>query len=352
MVQVLDSGGSTSGKRDHGPTRAWWFGTLLIAALAALPSVGIARTSLSPTSNESALSAVIDLVDDGKFRAAEAAIAAALRGESLDGDSLDALQFERERMRRILIDFPLSEEKVLERVRKRIPDLKADEFTRWKQADLIEHRIIDGQTWYFNRAVPNLFRLSDQAAARRADPKPFSEGPMESANDHHAAIRAQAQASAQSSVLPRQVRVTQKLDVPADTVPAGEMVRAWIPYPRAIAGQQEDIRLLDSTPGDPIIAPEPVAQRTVHLEQPARAGEPTSFSVSYELTLYAQYHSIDPDQVREAPATTELATSLGERPPHVVFTPALRDFSRKVVGDETNPYRIAQKLFAAVDEIP
>jgi transglutaminase-like putative cysteine protease len=30
----------------------------------------------------------------------------------------------------------------------------------------------------------------------------------------------------------------------------------------------------------------------------------------------------------------------------------LRAFSRKVVGNETHPYRIAQKLFAAVDQIP
>ena len=30
----------------------------------------------------------------------------------------------------------------------------------------------------------------------------------------------------------------------------------------------------------------------------------------------------------------------------------MRKFSRDVVGDETNPYRIAQKLFAAVDRIP
>jgi len=30
----------------------------------------------------------------------------------------------------------------------------------------------------------------------------------------------------------------------------------------------------------------------------------------------------------------------------------MRSYSKKVVGDETNPYRIVQKLFAAVDTIP
>src|SRR5690606_14857583 len=41
-----------------------------------------------------------------------------------------------------------------------------------------------------------------------------------------------------------------------------------------------------------------------------------------------------------------------ERAPHVRFTDAMRLFSAQVVGDETNPYRIARKLFDAVDRIP
>ena len=52
------------------------------------------------------------------------------------------------------------------------------------------------------------------------------------------------------------------------------------------------------------------------------------------------------------PRSPELAPHLAERAPHIVFTPAIRKFSREIVGAETNPYRIAQKLFAAVDRIP
>lgn len=329
--------------------RSWsrpWLVVLMWVLSSAAPAQSPGNDQL-PTS-----AAVIVMVDDGEFGAAEQAIATALDDASLDADARQALVFERERMRRILIDFPLDEHQARERLRKQIPDLRDGEFARWKQAGLIEHRVIDGRTLYFNRAIPNLFRLSAEAAARRADPKPFSQGPMESANAHHAAVRAQALASGGSSVLPRRVRVTQSLKVDADAVPAGETVRAWIPFPRAIPGQQEDIRLLASDPEQATVAPESAAQRTVYLEKPAQAGEPTAFSVSYELTLYAQYHAIDPDQVQPAPATAELASQLGELPPHIVFTPALREFSRKVVGDETNPYRIAQKLYAAVDEIP
>jgi transglutaminase-like putative cysteine protease len=43
---------------------------------------------------------------------------------------------------------------------------------------------------------------------------------------------------------------------------------------------------------------------------------------------------------------------VAERAPHVVFNDAMRLKSAQVLGGETNPYRIAQKLFAAVDALP
>jgi transglutaminase-like putative cysteine protease len=135
-------------------------------------------------------------------------------------------------------------------------------------------------------------------------------------------------------------------------VPAGETVRAWLPYPRAIPGQQDDIELQATVPAAHQLAPEAALQRTVYMETPAVAGEPTKFSVSYELTIHAQYVDIDPDSVVPAEITPELAPFVAERPPHVVFSDAMRLKSAQVVGDETNPYRIAQKLFAAVDSIP
>ena len=51
-----------------------------------------------------------------------------------------------------------------------------------------------------------------------------------------------------TSVAPRRVRVTQSITVKPDAVPAGETVRAWMPYPARDPGQQENIRFIASTP--------------------------------------------------------------------------------------------------------
>ncbi len=296
---------------------------------------------------------MITLIDTGRFESAEAQIAGTLVKPGLSPDERRALEFQRERMRRIRLDFSLSEDDAKARLREQVPDLKSEEFAAWDKAGLLEHQVIDGRRCYFNRAPSNLFRLSPQALARRSKPGPaWTDGPLEKLHPHHAEVRNAALASGRASVAPRRVRVTQSLTVNADAAPAGSTLHAWIPYPRALPGQQEDIRFIESTPARREIAPESALQRTVYLERAAEAGKPIAFSITYELTVYGQYHRVDPAKVVPAKATPALAGHAGERPPHIVFTDAIRGFSREVVGDEKNPYRIARKLFAAVDRIP
>jgi len=295
---------------------------------------------------------VVELVDAGRFGEAGRLIDEALPLVPPQSGTHRALEFQRERMRRILLDFRLDAAQVKAAVRKQIPNLRDDEFERWRRAGLFESRVIDGEIRYFGRAPHNLLRLSEEARARRADPKPFNDSPLEQQQPHHAEVREQAIAQSSRSVAPRRVRVTQSLTVDADAVPAGETIRAWLPYPRAIAGQQEGLQLLGTEPGRHVLAPESAMQRTAYFEQPARAGQPTRFSVSYELTVFGQYVAVDPDEVVPVEPTPDLAPFLAERAPHVVFTDAMRLFSAQVVGDERNPYRIARKLFDAVDRIP
>jgi transglutaminase-like putative cysteine protease len=296
---------------------------------------------------------VIAFVDAGKFAQAESEIARAeaaeVCGAAAQRAACGAYRFERERMRRIRLDFTLTRAEVEAQLRAEIPDCTDADFARWDVPKKLESLDIDGERRWFARAVPNLFRVdADASARRRADAKRGVDGPMETLNAHHREIVA----AGRDAGVSRRVRVTQKLIVDADAVPAGERVRAWIPYPRAIDGQQERIVFLGSTPSAHSIAPESTLQRTVYLEQPAQSGVPTEFSISYELTVRGRHLPTVPGNAVPAAASSTLAPFLAERPPHLVFTPALRAYSKRVVGDATDPREIAQKLFAAVDTIP
>ena len=321
---------------------------MLSAVFAMVAIVSTAASSASGT-RETLLPTVQASVDAGRFVQAESTIAAALADLPARSSAAIALRDERERMRRILLDFSLDRDQAMARVRRQVPDLRKEEFDAWDAAGLLEKREIDGRVRYFNRAPSNLFRLSAEALARRDPPTPLADGPMERANAHHREVRDAALAG---KVASRAVRVTQGLTVEADAVPAGETLRAWIPYPREIPGQQQAIRLLASSPADAVVAPTSAPMRTVYLEAKAQAGKPTRFEINYEVTVTAQYRPVGASSPAAPTSTADVADELAERPPHIVFTPAMREFSARVVGDETDKWKIAQKLFAAVDRFP
>ncbi|HEX4267080.1 MAG TPA: transglutaminase-like domain-containing protein [Steroidobacteraceae bacterium] len=328
---------------------------LLLMALLAVTATASAVPDMGAGNGE--LPTIVGLVTAGQFREASSRIDAALQQPGVPAATLEALEFQRARMQRMREDFNLTADDVEARVRKQIPDLTDAEFEGWDAQGLFEHMYIDGNRMYFDRSPSNLFHLSAEARARSRVPMPFADSGLsqqftEQITDYDGNVIRRARATGRSSVLPQRVRVTQSVTVDADAVAAGKTIRAWIPYPRYIPGQQEEIRLVASQPSGHRIAPRSALQRTVYLEEIARARQPTVFSVTYEVTLYAQYHAIDPNRVVSAKITPELAPYVAERAPHIVFTEPLRVFSRQVVGDATNPYRIAQKIFAAVDAIP
>ncbi len=336
--------------------RRWRFVAALVLLLTLSVGTAVAG-SVSASTPTSTLGRIVALVNAGQFHAAEADINAALKHAGLSAHARRALQFQRVRMHRIRYDFSLHAADVKAQVRKQIPGLTNAEFARWDAHGLFEHKFIDGKLRYFRRSPSNLFRLSAEARALRKRHVPFNDSGMSDSNrtmytDEDRRVLHAAMSSGHASVMPQRVKVTQTLTVHPDAVPAGKTVSAWIPYPRADSGQQEDIRLLTSQPARHRIAPRSTLQRTVHLEKIARAGKPTVFSVTYEVTLYAQHHAIDANKVVPAKITPALAPYVAQRAPHIVFTEPLRVFSHQVVGDTSNPYRIAQKIFAAVDDIP
>ncbi len=329
---------------------------LLAALMAGLPAAAAAAPQ-PPATTGRALDSITAMVTAGQFRAADARIDAAWKQPDLSASARRALEFQRVRMQRMRKDFTLTAAQVKARVRRQIPGMSDAQFERWDAHGLFEHMLIDGERLYFRRAPANLFHLSAEARRLRAASSPHTSSGLPHAydklvTDFDRKVIRRAKATGKSSVLPRRLRVTQSLTVDADAVPAGKTIRAWIPYPRAHPGQQEDIRFVSSRPSKHRIAPASALQRTVYLEKTAQAGKPTVFSITYEVTLYAQYHAIDPDKVVPAKITPELAPYVAERAPHVVFSQPLRVFSQQVVGDATDPYEIARRIYAAVDTIP
>lgn len=264
-----------------------------------------------------------------------------------------------ERARRIALDFPHDRAALAQRLRQRIPDASEADIDRWTASGALQSLTVDGERRWFGSAVRNLLLVEPEAAARALPQPPVDDGPLYASHPLHARWVAEAAAArgddaiAIARIDPRRFRVTHTVEVAADAVPDGALLRIWIPFPRAIPGVQEDIQLESAQP-PARLAPNRDLQRGAYIEATARAGQPTTARITYALTTRARIARLDPalaappdDAQRE-----RLASHLGERPPHVRFSPAMRAWSTSVVGEARNPVEVARRLFAAVSAKP
>ncbi len=322
-----------------------------VTSIVLLCSLGVVMNCTEVPANTS-LSRIRELVDQGHFQQARQAINTSLERVQ-DPVVREALNFEVERMSRIDLDFRATQAEVLEFIRPHKPDVRIADLARWEKSRALESMVIDGEHRYFNRAARNLFRIDTEMRQVWTKHHPGSKdkagsGMVSNLDRHNLAVIAAAHAT-EGPVLPLRFEITQSIEVPAGTVPAGETVRAWIPFPREIPGRQADIELIDSSPSLREVAPADAMQRTVYFEAPARAEGPLVFSVTYRYSSHGIHQHIEADKVRPTPSTPALAQYLAERPPHIVFSDELVALSKSIVGDESNPYRIARKLFAWTD---
>ncbi len=295
------------------------------------------------------------LVEQGQFTQAQQA----MRQELAENPTMPvydrlALEFEIERLDRIRKDFNKSEEEVLSYIRRYIPEVTTEDLRRWEREKSLESLVIDGQRWYFARAASNLFRIDQEAKKRKAEYEQKhgkKSTPVYVYEEDARQIIVASEALRTSLVKPRRMRITYKLTVAADAVPPGEVIRAWLPYPREGNRRQVDIKLLYCQPNHYLIADnDRYLQRTIYMEQIAKAGEPTVFVYSFSYKSYAEYLAIDPQKIQPYDTTSILyKTYTREQPPHIVFTPELRKVSQEIIGNESNPFLKAKRIFEWVD---
>ncbi|MCF7902820.1 MAG: transglutaminase domain-containing protein [Candidatus Marinimicrobia bacterium] len=297
-----------------------------------------------------------EVFDAGEFTKARASITHIFAtNQTLDPQERLEMEFLLERMNRIEKDFTKTRKAVVAEIKETIPDVSDEDIRRWEESKALEFRIIDGEKRYFNRAARNLFRIDPTAKAIWEEKHPEQEmtsgsGAKLELDKHYAQIIRAVETTGQRYVKPIRMRITQSIDVEPGVVPEGEMIRAWIPFPRYIRGRQVDISLKKATPAQYILAPSKEAlQRTIYFQAPALNDEPTHFQVSYEYTSYGMYAPVMAESVEPLQESEKLAPYLAEEPPHIVFTPELRKLSERLLQGEQNPYRKAQILFEWVD---
>ena len=295
---------------------------LALAVLTALPLVGQAADWQQQ---------VDECIAQGEFKKAEKIMQKlpkkTRQAEAVRIDSLQTI------MQRIRKDFNLTPEQGEALIREKMPEATREQIDHWKQVRALEVMNIDGQEWWFRKSVRNLWLLGEEFAAQNAQER-----------DETYQVRRKYYLQAMNSPADRNgvrdwrhVVITFTLDVKADAVPAGETIRAWMPFPYENL-RQRAIRYRGGN--HEATFSEGSKHHTVYMEAVAEAGKSTHFEYSFEyevgerhiaqqdLLAMLEPYDVNGDLYRRYTA------SEGR---HIIITDQMRDLARQIVGDEENP---------------
>ncbi len=252
---------------------------------------------------------------------------------------------------RIRKDFSLTDSMVLQQLIKYDPNVTVKDLYRLEEENKLDVRLLDGEKRYFKNCVSNLFLL-DQAWMDKKYPKEESKpNSFTLFKLSHTASIIEKSDSTGKPVNPVRMRLSYTLRVHANTVPAGETVRCWMPFPRENHERQTDVSLITSDPAIHTISPETDLQRSVYLEKVAVANEPTVFHTEIEFTSMGQTFQLSPGMIRPYQKKSPLyKENTSERPPQIVFNSKIKSLTNSILQGETNPLLQVQKIYRWIND--
>lgn len=295
---------------------------------------------------------VNQLIQNGEFSKAKNLIEQKLNGENLSYEDILNLQFEKERLDRIKIDFNKTADDIIKYLQKYYPNVNENDFKKWEDDGSLEFKIIDGKKRYFARAASNLFRLNKDAKKQKELVDGTEKDPLRIFLEGYIPEVLNESANAQDSfVKPVTFNLHYTVTVDANAVPAGEIIKCWLPFPREGHQRQTNVKFLAINSDEYFIASNDNPQRTIYLQKIAIKDQPTIFKLALEVTNYNEVNLILPELVKPYNKESGIyKTFTAERAPHIVFTDKIKNLSEQIVGNEKNPYLIAKKIFTWISE--
>jgi len=289
-------------------------------------------------------------IDSGEFTKAQQLIKQFLDDDTLSASEKEILSFESERFERIKKDFTKTGSQVLAELEKMLPEFSFGDLTRFEVDKSLEMKIIDGEKRYFKNAAANLFRINKKL--KKLKEERFGT-PIDKLTEFKkklaAGITNESITNGNKYIDSQTIKINYTLTVKPNVVPAGEIIRCWLPYPKENHPRQQRLKLIGTSEEKFILAPDSVLQRTIYMEKKAEKDSATVFSIECEFTTFAEYNDIF-SKSASIPDDAKLNEYLAERPPHIVFTDELKALSKKIIGDETLPLEKVKKIFTWIHE--
>ena len=254
-------------------------------------------------------------------------------------------------MQRVRRDFGLRDSAVTAYLQRYYDSISPAQRQAWEASNALENMMIDGEKCYFNSAPRNLFRIDSFARKHWEAVHGDQPDSLDRFLAHHIpSLLAQSKREGREIFHPVRMEVNYTLSVKPNVVPAGEVLRVWMPFPRTDIPRQTEVRLLSAGQEQYILAPDSYAHKSIYMEQTAVEGQPTVFTYRFAYTARAQWAHFSPESLQPYNTSSALYQEFtAERAPQLVFSERIRELCQSIVGDEKNPYLKVQKIYDYID---
>lgn len=289
------------------------------------------------------------------------------------GRKEEGYSWEKDLQYRLRVDFCRSRAEVTSYIRKYIPDVTQQQIDEWTQDGRLENMTLDGEVRYFRNAAPNLFRIDPACKAIKdaAEGGKDDSGSVSLSGNSLQGYEAvdkehlpEILSSPRGISTPKWMRVRYSITLDGGTVPAGETVRVWLPFPRKDVPRQKDVEflgawardgkgrtLLSATPSDPSavhFSDPSCAHSTLYMEVPSTGGKMT-FSEEFSYTSYAQYEDDVEGRVLPYDKSSDMYREYtAPRPPHMVFSDRIKTLADEITCGIDNPFLQARAIFTYI----
>lgn len=271
----------------------------------------------------------------GDFEGAVRLIDQRLASKNLPQAFRSCLIVQREIMLRLPENYPFTKGEALERVQSHMPDFTEEAFDALEADGRIDWIFICGIPHYFDRFYETLLKTDSAFAARAGQSNILSDG---AGGLTAGPLDCVAEIMREKGRFSNRIHMRASVRIKDAVFKKGETVRVHLPVPCACE-QQSDIKIERIDPPEGRVSPDDAPQRTVCWEE--RMAENHAFTVEYSYIHTARYHDLStavPDKIQPDFDTCE-------QPPHIVFTPYIRELVRSLTEGMDNPLDKARAFY-------
>ncbi|NMB79239.1 MAG: transglutaminase domain-containing protein [Methanomicrobiales archaeon] len=244
---------------------------------------------------------------------------------------------------RMVAEFPYNQSQITAIIDEQFPEYSSERKASWLPCNRSQCITSDGEPWYFSNTVNNI--RSNNIDVMREATKKMGRTPF---YDEMKAIAARPDAGPGIYVNPVTWEGSEFLSIPAEMLPKTGTLRLWVPLP-VEAPSQRDVTIISVEPSQYVKSQTGTAadMGLAYLEIPLDqvSGNYLNVTARFRYTQYEVRYTIDPAKVGNYNTSDPEYRQYTASGRNIVITPEMKAKALEIVGNETNPYLQAEKLY-------